>query len=356
MFCIGSFLSLFLGRDGGPREGAIRLPPEKIGDQRQVVPEEHDASVEPLEDISSTGSLPLWKRLSGRLSGHLMKSPSGTGDASVTSVPLLSSPHSDQQHRNIRSNRYGSAYGYSGSYRSRLASSVARHSMTSALRGRAGSYAGQQSIRDGPDLTFTQRLLMANENAVTNIADLWVAAAMNVDNEEEFDPAHQAFSEESEIPGREYGQEDVESVPSTPTSQGTIVPRRSVGVTPPLSESSPTSVTASRQMPRGSFSRTPALRSSPYSGFAMRHPSFGGRSIFSHPGVRAPSSVLNALSRAEMIGDTMAPIPEQSQPSENNEKPSSITSQLPIPIIVQYGLLALHSTTHDQVFLSYLVT
>jgi len=28
---------------------------------------------------------------------------------------------------------------------------------------------------------------MANENAVTNIADLWVAAAMNVDNEDPFE-------------------------------------------------------------------------------------------------------------------------------------------------------------------------
>jgi len=35
----------------------------------------------------------------------------------------------------------------------------------------------------GGDLNFAQRLLLANENAVTNIADLWVASAMNVDNE-----------------------------------------------------------------------------------------------------------------------------------------------------------------------------
>jgi hypothetical protein len=33
-----------------------------------------------------------------------------------------------------------------------------------------------------------------------------------------------------------------------------------------------------------------------------------------------------------------------------------MSSQLPVLIIIQYGLLALHSTTHDQVFLSYLVS
>ena len=38
------------------------------------------------------------------------------------------------------------------------------------------------------------------------------------------------------------------------------------------------------------------------------------------------------------------------------EKPPSLYSQLPMAIIIQYGLLALHSTTHDQVFMSYLVT
>ena len=29
---------------------------------------------------------------------------------------------------------------------------------------------------------------------------------------------------------------------------------------------------------------------------------------------------------------------------------------VPLLVVAQYGLLALHSTTHDQVFLSYLVT
>ncbi|EEB96743.1 hypothetical protein MPER_04072, partial [Moniliophthora perniciosa FA553] len=38
------------------------------------------------------------------------------------------------------------------------------------------------------------------------------------------------------------------------------------------------------------------------------------------------------------------------------EKPPSLASQIPILVIIQYGLLALHSTTHDQVFMSYLVT
>lgn len=38
------------------------------------------------------------------------------------------------------------------------------------------------------------------------------------------------------------------------------------------------------------------------------------------------------------------------------ERPASGLSQLPMMIIFQYGLLALHNTTHDQIFLSYLVS
>ena len=54
-------------------------------------------------------------------------------------------------------------------------------------------------------MNFAQRLLMANENVVTNIADLWVAAAINADNED-------VFLSESEIededPFREEDEED----------------------------------------------------------------------------------------------------------------------------------------------------
>ncbi|KAH9911006.1 uncharacterized protein B0H18DRAFT_835853, partial [Fomitopsis serialis] len=36
------------------------------------------------------------------------------------------------------------------------------------------------------------------------------------------------------------------------------------------------------------------------------------------------------------------------------EREPSLMSLLPVAIIIQYGLLALHSTTHDQVFYLYL--
>jgi hypothetical protein len=38
------------------------------------------------------------------------------------------------------------------------------------------------------------------------------------------------------------------------------------------------------------------------------------------------------------------------------EKQPSLMSQLPIAIILQYGWLALHTTTHDMLFLTYVVS
>jgi len=84
-----------------------------------------------------------------------------------------------------------------------------------------------------------------------------------------------------------------------------------------------------------------------------------------------PPAVLDAQQMAvrseEAVGDdALAPIIEGQQLSDPHgstlsvetivERPPSMSSQLPILIIIQYGLLALHTTTHDQVFLSYLVS
>ena len=93
--------------------------------------------------------------------------------------------------------------------------------------------------------------------------------------------------------------------------------------------------------------------------------------IFQHVGVRTPPAVLEAQqllaqAEAEEEMDALAPITEQSQRASREmspaaaplvtEKEPSIMSMLPLAIILQYGWLALHSTTHDQVFYLYLVS
>jgi hypothetical protein len=394
-FASGSVLSCFLGRDGGPREGAIRLLPEKI----YVHPPISEEGSTPMSATfeGSGGRVGFVKKVSQKVSGYLAKrvhdAHHTNGDPVSPSlrsaVPLVSPGTQLERTRTFSrtSRANGSAYGYTGGYRNRLASNATvnarRGSMTSSLRRRRGSnYDGvRETGGEGADLNFAQRLLMANENAVTNIADLWVAAAMNVDNEDPFESDSDVGSDE-ETEDMDLGQilneHDGEDNPDAMNSHGQRASsNRNITLIPHLSRSRRTSNVTGYGTPR----RPSYLQQSP-----MRHPStsfsqpmdgtptsrrFSSTvpSIFAHPGVKTPSAVLDAqqlLVQTENDpspgGDILDPIFESRPTSHADdveslaEKPPSLTSQLPILIIVQYGMLALHTTTHDQVFMSYLVS
>jgi hypothetical protein len=244
------------------------------------------------------------------------------------------------------------------------------------MRWREPSVNGQQLAVDTGDLNLAQRLLMANENAVTNIADLWVAAAMNSDMENPFQSDseagsiadHSDFADESE-------DENTAPVLTRPGRLPSRVPSH------PLQNSSykRSSITSSfrpgRSPHRQSISPppgTPSIRDiSPDTERASlgRFP-HSAPVIFTNPGV-----CTTTLSDTQQIvlrsdehpgGDFLAPIIE-GQPAFSPQataiivnlkstNSASVTSQLPVLIIIQYGLLALHTTTHDQVFMSYLVS
>ncbi|THV01922.1 major facilitator superfamily MFS-1 [Dendrothele bispora CBS 962.96] len=407
---LGSILACFLGRDGGPREGAIQLPPEKINTQHPTIPEEESTPPSPIfDDIPAkdtlTGSIrkKVGKKLSSYFAGRVPDAQtSSSAQAPPSPIPIMQPPLRLDRPRiaSTNSRRFGgSAYGYSVNTRNRLASNATasrrRGSLASsiAVRRRGSNVDGlPSSYRDSTtsDLNFAQRLLMANENAVTNIADLWVASAMNVDNEDPFysDEEEEDLDDEESILdlGEPLNRDDDEGVisdsPSTPTTNR--YRRESTASSNP---------NRSPVMTRLSFSAPRRPQLSP------RRPSMGGRirypsnlglevgtptgrrfsnapSIFAHTGVRTPSAVLDAqqlLTRTETEdtapADNLAPIMESrigptpaqaTTPTDEEaqllEKPPSLWSQLPVLVIVQYGLLALHSTTHDQVFMSYLVT
>ena len=351
---VGSLLSLFLGRDGGPREGSIRLPPEETSGQKLAIPDEGADAVEHLESNASLGfaaSLKMWA--SNIFSTKL--TPASTADASATSVPLLLASPRDQHLIPQTSGSSGSAYGYNSNYSARLADSMSRDNMESRLRKRRTIYE-ERSTLEYSGLNLTQKLLLANVNTVTNIADLWVAAAMN-ENEEPYLDQDTRYAEDEVARG---ASEEGSSLPlPVIVTAGDPVESHFDTAASPTSQRFETTINS----PHGT-SRHPFTRISQQQRHTLAYrPSSGVRSIFSHPGVRPPSTVLDALSRTEMAGDPLVPIPERSQSPRADimddgiiEKPPPLTSQLPIQIIIQYGLLALHSTTHDQVFLSYLVT
>ncbi|OCH86843.1 major facilitator superfamily MFS-1 [Obba rivulosa] len=388
---IGSVLSLFLGPDCGPREGAIRLPVEKV----PTISEETSIPGTPLLENSEQGfrQSTLTSRLSQKLSGYFSRRPNDTQPTSSESgipeppVPMHTTPSRLGKARTYSqtSRANGSAYGYGSAYRHRLSSAAttrASTAMSFRRRRESNMDVPQSSVGTDSGLNFAQRLLMANENAVTNIADLWVAAAMNVDNEDPFES------------DSEYDEDAAELEDSATIDDGDVFGSTSAATAPIHSNrfSRRESVATARHSGthRPSFS---GLRGSSVIGSprrpSMSHRFSSGRfdpidhaagdlsarrssgvvpSIFSHVGVRTPPAVLEAqqlLAQVEEPSDTLAPIMESRRQSQGRvsqadeiviEKEPSLWSQLPIIIIFQYGWLALHATTHDQVFYLYLVS
>ncbi|KAJ7634915.1 hypothetical protein FB45DRAFT_910236 [Roridomyces roridus] len=375
----GSILGCFLGPEGGPREGRIRLI-EKPEDAHPPIPEEESRPPTPVfeddEPQSFVGA--IHKKVSQGFQGYFAQrvpdAPTSIADT-PSPQPAVRLDRTRTFSRTSRAN--GSAYGYTGSYRNRLASNATTNlSMRSAVRRRRGSNVDATNHRESTtsDLNFAQRLLMANENAVTNIADLWVAAAMNVDNEDPFESDTEMGSGGDAESIDVFDAEDPESDLLTPT------PGRRPSRISPQMPGSP----SNRRSSAGTAIHPGRLGSPRRPSGVIRQPSFSqtlegspaGRrpsavpSIFAHPGVKTPPAVLDAqqlLLRSEGDAvDGLEPILESRRASLHHPEtdleaaleppPPSMASQLPVVVIIQYGMLALHTTTHDQVFLSYLVT
>ncbi|KAF8186962.1 major facilitator superfamily domain-containing protein [Mycena galopus ATCC 62051] len=364
---IGSILACFLGPDGGPREGSIRLIEKPDQDAHPAIPEEESRPPTPVFDEHERSSLAgtIRKKFSGYFATRVPDAPSPGGGSPIPQQPV----RLDRTRTFSRTSRAnGSAYGYAGSYRNRLASnatanlSVRRGSMASSVRRRRGSNMDAHRESATSDLNFAQRLLMANENAVTNIADLWVAAAMNVDNEDPFESDTEMGSDGEHESGDVFGDENLSEtdlLAPSPGRRNSRAPSAGTAIRP-FRLGSPRRPSGSVRKP--SFSQP--LDGTPTS----RRFSTGVPTIFAHPGVKTPTAVLDAqqlLMRTEEA-DGLEPILESRRASLHSPQPDleaaveppppSLFSQLPVVVIIQYGMLALHTTSHDQVFLSYLVT
>ena len=262
---------------------------------------------------------------------------------------------------------------------------------TSLRRRRESNYdGGPSSVGTGSELNFAQRLLMANENAVTNIADLWVAAAINADNEDPLESSDDEY--EDDLPYADIDEDAVDELDDI--FAGPSTPRHNRFSRRPSPSASRVDVTLQQSTSslRGSLfrdsSRRPSLGGRRFSNLhrnstpgvpgeadelPTRRASASVPPIFAHVGVRTPPAVLEAqqlltVPDAESAveggasvaqgADLLAPIAEVSRtpsPAPSEREPS-LMSMLPVAIILQYGWLALHSTTHDQVFYLYLVS
>ena len=175
----GCLLSLFLGPDGGPREGAICLPPGKITDAtHQTSPEEESLPATPTAMLPCKPS--IYEGLRRKASRTF--SASRVLDATPPTPVPLSLPPSTNRPFPRTSRVDGYAYGYGSgrrafSFRSQLGSNMS----TMSYRRGSQSYLHRRTTSnltaitgDGPprsyadsELSFAQRLLMENENTVT---------------------------------------------------------------------------------------------------------------------------------------------------------------------------------------------
>ncbi|CAE6469893.1 unnamed protein product [Rhizoctonia solani] len=367
---LGAFLSLFLGWDGGPRSGLIRLPDGDEGSK--PADEEQAPTTSHVEEPSPPGPLHgVARKVSQRFTGyfaHRVRENSRNGSP----VPSASPANGNGRSPSVGIGT-GSAYGYRSRMNS-VAASVRRRraSMTSIARARAGDgFVGSYTNPDG-NIGLAQRLFMANENNVANMTDLWVAAAITVDNEEVFEDWDSDLSDDDTRPQASADASPSQFSPGQQPSSSSRRPsssRRSYTHSP----SRPGTLAPSHMGTSlgARLSSTPVRRASSVSG---RPTIFANTGLDDHGYTYAPSIHADQISLSVATeGGSLAPIMEArtastvSEPTERGEttmaplvvveeRSPNVLSQLPLVIIFQYGLLALHNTTHDQIFLSYLVS
>lgn len=452
---LGAFLSLFIGPDGGPREGAIALP-EKVDIER--------ASQTFASNVESFGRS-AGKRISGYFSkndadaaeaelnlSHTHAGSSSLGDAgdrsrASSAVPQSPLPRTFTQQvddetggppspiesdvtivtnnndisrrprgfsttssyagRPVSRTDYrrqgilsaGSAYGYESRRPSRGANSNFNGTAERPRSQHAASASGISASQYAPDfeeigqprpeLNFAQRFLLANDDAVLSITDLWVAAAINgedaysamdedvfIDDEE---PSEMLDDDADDDFGGRFGYADVAS--DVDENSSLLQPRH----LPPLNfaqrkwsrggaSDAPSSRGARPRMNRRSSSgtRVPSLYSN--TGLVERpmSPTAGLLSPISQVPPGGPSAAARNEARPPAFDPSLAGIPEsrrvslhapnesaaaaQQNPQQQQEEPASIWSMLPLLIIAHYGLMSWHSSTFDQVFMAFLVT
>lgn len=223
---------------------------------------------------------------------------------------------------------------------------------------------------------------MANEGAVFSLSDLWVAAATQKEEEDAEDTDAEAEAEadsvfEDDESRIEFADDDVEpdffgfgtAPPSLDDIRATAAAQsvdrlRGYG-SPSLTVPTPRSRLASGT----SYGRSNAYRRPSI----INYGSYRGPGIFANTGLHQASlasAPILSPKAAEIDSpfNTMDAIPErlsgvstdatatqqdllEEQQIEEDPNPASLIRQLPLALIAQYALLALHCTATDQVFM-----
>ncbi|KAF9075403.1 hypothetical protein BDP27DRAFT_1212386 [Rhodocollybia butyracea] len=370
----GSILACFLGYDGGPRESPILIHPEKP----YVIPNLNQHT------LSASNYRRSWNGSLNRneLLGYLSNT---NGLDSSVNLPISScSPHHSSgiplgprtstmsSSRSYPRNRTGSnTFG-------ETSGSLYRQLLDGSSQGIYGSLSGSlttsrthEYFRNDVDTSsITERVVLANKDSITNLSDFWVAAALNIEDSPFNDDDNRT----------ERGMDDGLEMPDPEVEGDNDLRGRHNFRRNDRPRSHPASMASRKSNQTFSVSRrTSRRRHSIPRNFATQNPldtpgtpipqvldTDGFQPVFSTSGFRQ-SSLLKNLDHPEEIVP-LPPILESRLPSSihlddeietsslinHREVPS--TTQLPKVVILQFGLLALHTTTHDQIFMSYLVS
>ncbi|KAJ3771857.1 hypothetical protein FB446DRAFT_644542 [Lentinula raphanica] len=364
---VGSFLACYLSRDGGQTEISVPVPvhPEKLEEddssfsvEQRLRPLSRVTSIENESQNQNTNAFPtsdFWRDTS-------RSTPISSG------IPIGPRTLTVCSSKSIDYSTFGGT--------SRFAPRPkVFHSLCGGLSESLPTMAMSCSTPGDADTrSIADRVVLANENAVNNIADLWVTAAIK---------SQETCGSGGEIqPDGDESARHLEEglITDDQTSRGRTSLRLWKGNSPATRRHTNThSLTASRcrqsrctSVARSILTQLDGFFNDQTVGettYASPRPI---PSIFTNPGVSTPPAVMGPVySETDLmvqLDRDLSPILEARLPSalrldESQEStplvgldiaPSS--SSLPLSVIIQFGLLALHSTTHDQVFMSYLVS
>ena len=442
----GAILSLFLGWDGGYRTGKIQLtdsnkldfPDRLLGadeeetDESLSVPSRQQTgflrspNAQPMAmDNSSTHSLTTANTSRDVSRSIVIKNPLGISRTTTRQSNAFVPGSAYGYDRNSTLSRRPSNWrqsGHMGSIRSHFSTVNRRSSRAISLARSFGEgtnyapdYEGLNGEENAPALNFAQRLLLANEDAVFGLHDVWLAAATTQDRDDEYsqmdideqEPWDGSIFEDddsrSNDPGAGFEDEGSSSGPSSFDERGrSYLLQQQHPPSQRFQSQSSRRPSAGQGAARLSFADNsnpprPVSAVPPWLDQKMRTTSMASSirpAIFGNTGLATPRSMsqtpfvapsskapnpaneANATSTTanESATTNLTAIPEgrtstSGQASEETtldvnkassieelEKPTGLFKQLPLAIIAQYAILALHGTTCDQIFMSFLVT
>ncbi|BGP31947.1 hypothetical protein JCM10296v2_003726 [Rhodotorula toruloides] len=406
----GGFLSLFLNRDGGQRTGGIHLPTEKDVEVAA-------SWLSRAKDWLAARLAPLFAkmpRFPRRPPIQLSHSSAAVSLHTPTqgAPPPLPSPTDTSAERNPLADRrasvrqYGSAYGYSSSRRPSQSGferdsglripSMRRRQFRSVSMATSARYDPENEV----DHSFAERLLLANNQAVFSLSDVFLAKAAADDQFTAIEYEGSVFErdddEESRIGGieadanSEYGDVGFGTAPPSmedlrgeaarqavlhdkdTSAAAAGIPRPTSPVLSPAPRCVNALVSPNRERIVSYAPSAPRIRR--FSNASSVRP----MSIYSNTGL-APETI--ASSAAQLVAVSaqqpnesafapMAGIPE-SRPASIVEYPDEASDagtavpepgatallwSLPLAMICQYLCVGLHGTACDQLFTSFLVT